>query len=166
MNGRTYFSMLARYHRWAYGRLYKSVDEVDDAGYFADRALFFRSIHGSLNHLLLVDRLWLQRLEGRPTGKVNLAEELETERRALRDGIFAQCEAFIAFVDALDEDAFDRELSYVSSDGEPFTRPRAPLIAHIVNHATHHRGQVSAALTQAGVDAPVMDLPYFLAEGR
>src|SRR5690606_17438558 len=68
MNGRKYFPILARYHRWAYGRLYERIDELGDADYHADRGLFFRSIHGSLNHLLLVDRLWLQRLEGQVTG--------------------------------------------------------------------------------------------------
>src|SRR5690606_24196207 len=145
-----------------YGRLYERVDELGDADYHADRGLFFRSIHGSLNHLLLVDRLWLQRLEGQVTGKVNLAEELEPERRALRDAIFAECERFIGYVDSLEESAFDEMHDYVSSTGEAFTRPRASLIAHVVNHGTHHRGQVSAALTQCGLDAPVMDIPYFL----
>lgn len=162
MNGKNYFSTLARYHRWAYGRLYERIDELDDADYLADKGLFFKSIHGSMNHMLLVDRLWLARLERDKTGRVNLAEELETDRQRLRDGIFRQCDAFIAFVSGLKENVFEENLSYVSSKGEALTMPRAPLIAHIVNHATHHRGQVSTALTQCGLEAPVMDIPYFL----
>ncbi|HEX6930402.1 MAG TPA: DinB family protein, partial [Gammaproteobacteria bacterium] len=158
--------MLARYHRWAYGLLYERVDELGDADYFADKGLFFKSVHGSMNHMLLVDRLWLARLQGEKTGRVNLAEALEEERTGLRNAVFSTCDAVITHVDALDEDAFDSEISYVSSAGEPFRRSRGPLIAHIVNHGTHHRGQVSAALTQCGLEAPVMDLPYFLAEDR
>lgn len=161
-----YFSMLARYHRWASARLYARVDELDDAAYAADCGLYFRSIHRSLNHILLVDRLWQKRLAGETTGRVDLAEELETDRQRLRDAVFAQCDAFIAFVDALDEARFDSPLSYVSSKGEPFTQPFAALLAHIVNHATHHRGQISTALTQFGIEAPVMDIPYFLNDTR
>ncbi len=166
MNGKKHFSLLARYHRWAYGRLYERIDELGDADYFADRGLFFGSVHGSLNHLLLVDRLWQARLEGIRTGRVNLAEELESDRTALRDAIFAQCDVLIAFVDALDETRFDADVRYVSSQGEASTRPLAPLLSHIFNHATHHRGQVSTALTQCGLEAPVMDIPYFLAAIR
>lgn len=166
MNGKAYFSMLARYHRWAYGRLYERVNEVRDADYFADRQLFFGSIHKSLNHLLLVDRLWLTRLRGEPTGKVNLAEELETGRADLERALFAQCDAFIAYTNNLAEEKIDAEIDYVSSTGEPFTMSLAPLIAHIVNHGAHHRGQISAALTKAGIEAPVMDIPYFLIAQR
>lgn len=166
MNGKRYFSLLARYHHWAYDRLFERVNELDAAAYFEDRKLFFGSIHRSLNHLLLVDRLWLARLKGEKTGRVNLAEELETDRQRLETAISEQCDALIEFVDALDEARFDADISYVSSKGEPFTMPLAPLVAHIVNHGSHHRGQVSTALTQCGVEAPVMDIPYFLIEQR
>lgn len=162
MYGKGYFSMLARYHRWAYGRLYERVNEVHDADYFADRQLFFGSIHASLNHLLLVDRVWLARLRREQTGKVNLAEELESGRQDLERAIFAQCDAFIAYTDSLVEEKIDAEIDYVSSKDEPYTMPLAPLIAHIVNHGTHHRGQISTALTQLDIEAPVMDIPYFL----
>lgn len=166
MNGKRHFSLLARYHRWAYGRLYERVDELGDPDYFADKGLFFGSIHGSLNHLLLVDRLWQSRLEGIATGKVNLAEELHAARDPLREAIFSQCDALIAFVDQLDESRFDAEWRYVNSAGEPAAWPFASLLSHLFNHATHHRGQISTALTQSGREAPVMDIPYFLAATR
>lgn len=164
MNGAAYFSNLARYQRWAYGRLFERIAEVGDDAYFADRKLYFGSIHRSLNHLLLVDRLWLARLQGEKTGRVNLAEELETGRRELEALVHEQCEKFIAFCDGLDESRLDENIHYVSSKGDAFTMPLAPLIAHMVNHGTHHRGQISTALTQLGIEAPVMDIPYFLIE--
>lgn len=157
-----YFSLLPRYHRWAYGRLYERVAELAEPDYFADRGLFFKSVHGSLNHLLLVDRLWLDRLRGIRTGKVDLAAELVRDRGALRQAIFDQCEAFIEFMDNVDVAHIAGDVDYVSSKGEALTMPFAPLAAHIVTHATHHRGQISTVLTQAGIQAPVMDLPYFL----
>lgn len=166
MNGNGYFSMLARYHRWAYGRLYDKVDLVGDADYHADLGLFFGSIHGTLNHLLLVDRLWQDRLRGVKTGKVNLAEEIETGRQALKDAIFAQCERFVADVDETSESTLDADMPFVNSKGESHAFPRGLLLAHVINHATHHRGHVSAALTRLGVEAPVMDIPYFLIEQK
>lgn len=164
MNGRYYFATLARYHRWAYARLYEKVDQVSDADYHADLGLFFNSIHRTLNHLLLVDSLWQDRLRGVKTGKVNLAEEIQTDRQELKQEIFVQCERFIADVDATSEDSLDGETPFVNSQGEPHAFRRGPLLAHVINHATHHRGHVSAALTRLGMDAPVMDIPYFLIE--
>lgn len=166
MNGKSYFNMLARYHRWASRRLYERVSELDDDAYFAERGLFFRSVHGTINHILLVDRVWLMRLEDKVTGKLNLAEEVESSRGELERAVFAQCDAIIAHVGAIAETSIDEPVSYVSSVGQPYTSPRSALLAHLFNHATHHRGQVSTALTQAGIEAPVMDIPYFLAEMR
>jgi uncharacterized damage-inducible protein DinB len=57
---------------------------------------------------------------------------------------------------------FDARERYRSLAGKAFELPFASLVLHVPNHGTHNRGQISAALTQFGVDAPVMDLPYFL----
>jgi adenosylmethionine-8-amino-7-oxononanoate aminotransferase len=96
----------------------------------------------------------------------HLAAELEAGREALKAAVFTQCEQFIADVAATPEDALNPEMTFVNSLGEQHALPRGLLIAHVINHATHHRGQISAALTQLGFAAPVMDLPYFLIEWK
>ena len=48
--------------------------------------------------------------------------------------------------------------------GEPQQRSRLEIVTHLVNHGTHHRGQISAALTALGRPAPVLDYIYALPE--
>lgn len=159
-----YFATLARYHRWASEQLYDQVDRLPEGQYFASRRLFFDSIHGTLNHILLADRIWYGRFVGKPFKLSGLDQELVEAMVPLRDEIFEQCARWSAFVEELDGERLDQPLSYTDTQGREHSYPLKFLLAHVFNHATHHRGQVSAALTQAGLPAPVMDLPYFLME--
>ena len=59
-----YFQQLAKYNQWANGRLYAAVLELPNELYRKPTGVFFGSLHGTLNHLLLTDRLWLKRLTG------------------------------------------------------------------------------------------------------
>ena len=58
------FAMLAGYNAFANGRVYGAAAQLSDAEYRADRGAFFKSMHGTLNHLLVADRLWLRRFTG------------------------------------------------------------------------------------------------------
>lgn len=159
-----YFKTLAAYHRWAYEKLYDQVDRLSDGQYHLDRAMFFDSIHGSLNHLLLADRIWYGRFIDKPFELTGLDQELEEERTRLRDAIFDQCDTWEQYIAGLTESDLASELKYRNTKGRTLEMPMVYLLGHVFNHATHHRGQVSTALTQAGLEAPVMDLPYFLME--
>ena len=63
------------------------------------------------------------------------------------------------FAAGLSDQFLDRELAYVSNDGKSYRNPAPMLLAHLFNHETHHRGQVHAMLSQAGIATPVLDLP-------
>jgi uncharacterized damage-inducible protein DinB len=164
MNLRQHLRLMAGYHLWATQRLLAEVDRVDDPDYRADRGLFFGSIHGTLNHLLVVERLWRGRLEGAASTVRSLDEELLADRGALRDALLADTGHWRGHVDAMRDDEIAGDLAYRNLQGEAFDIPRASCVLHIVNHAVHHRGQISAALTGLGANAPVMDLPYYLLE--
>src|SRR5690242_17352000 len=83
MKQREYFLALAGYHAWAGARLLKSLEPMSDADYYGDQGLFFRSVHRTLNHLLLVDKLWHGRLTGKPFAITGLGQELVEERGRL-----------------------------------------------------------------------------------
>ena len=70
------FRTMARYNRWMNERIYDCCEKLPDAERKADRGAFFRSIHGTLNHLLLGDRLWLSRFLSREFRTGSLADEL------------------------------------------------------------------------------------------
>lgn len=156
--------LMAGYHAWALDRLYAQVDALDDADYFRDSRQFFGSVHGTLNHLLLVEHLWQSRLQHSVFPATGLDQELESGRDRLKQRLVAFARGWRPFVDALDAATIAGDLNYRNLQGTAFTLPFASLVLHVFNHATHHRGQVSIALLQLGREAPVMDLPYFLNE--
>jgi uncharacterized damage-inducible protein DinB len=156
--------LMADYHAWALDRLYAEIDALADDDYFRDCGQFFGSVHGTLNHLLLVEHLWQARLRHDVFPTTGLDQQLEAERGALRRRLFAFAKGWRSFVDRQDGAAIAGDLTYRNLQGTAFTLPFASLVLHVFNHATHHRGQASIALIQMGRPAPVMDLPYFLNE--
>jgi uncharacterized damage-inducible protein DinB len=163
MNQREYFATLAGYHLWAHRRLLKSLEPMSDADYHGDRGLFFRSVHRTLNHLLLVDLLWHGRLTGKPFPISGLDQELVKERDRLAEEMLRGAETLKGLVMKLDEARFELPNPYVDTEGVARAYPLALQLAHAFNHATHHRGQVTAVITRLGLESPVLDLPYFLA---
>ncbi len=163
---RDYFLTLASYHRWAYGKLFESLKPLDDRDYRRDVGLPFGGIHGTLNHLLLVERLWLARFENRTAPYKTLAEEIDPDRLSLVADLEAQAARWTDVLVGWPGERFAAQLSYVTTEGDSRTLPVTPLFAHVFNHGTHHRGQISAIITRFGYDYPVMDLPYFLAEAE
>ena len=159
---RDYFLTLARYHRWANRLLLEKVDAVSDTDYAADQGLFFKSIHGTLNHILLVDRVWQGRITGEIFPMTGLDQVLAEDRHALRTEMARQADAWIGLITGLDEQSIGRPLKYKNSAGEPREYVLALLLAHGFNHGTHHRGQVTAALSRLGLPTPSIDLPYYL----
>ncbi len=157
-----YFRTLSAYHRWAFERLYNQVDRLSDGQYHQDRGMFFQSVHGTLNHILLVERLWHGRFVGKPYAVDGLDQELEVERTRLRDALFEQCDTWDDYIASLSETDITGILKYQNLQGRELEMPLVYLLGHVFNHATHHRGQISVALTQAGLEAPEMDLPYHL----
>ena len=156
--------LMADYHAWALARLYAEVDALSDEDYFRDCGQFFGSVHGTLNHLLLVEHLWQARMQQTVFPVTGLDQQLEPGRAALKARLQAFAHGWRAFVDGLDATTVAGDLTYRNLQGTPHTLPFASLVLHVFNHATHHRGQTSIALVQLGRTAPVMDLPYFLLE--
>lgn len=156
--------MMARYHAWATRRLFAAVDGLDDTAYRDRAGLFFEGIHGTLNHLLAVEILWRERLFQAPRTIASLDQEVHADRDALRNALLACVDEWAGIADGMDAATLGERFAYHSLDGQAHRMPRAVCLAHVFNHATHHRGQASAAVTAKGGQAPVMDLPYFLLE--
>lgn len=163
MTQREYFAMLAGYHAWAQQRLLESLQPLGDADYHADQGLFFRSIHRTLNHLLLVDLLWQGRLSGKPFPVSGLDQELVKERERIGDEMRGAAEKLQGLVSGLDEARISAVNAYVDTEGRRREFPLSLQLAHAFNHATHHRGQVTAVITRLGQESPVLDMPVFFA---
>jgi uncharacterized damage-inducible protein DinB len=162
MRQREYFLALAGYHIWADARLLKTLEPMSDADYHGDQGLFFRSVHRTLNHLLLVDLLWQGRLTGKPFAISGLDQELVKERGRLAEEMLRAAETLKGLVEKLDDSRLESPNAYVDTEGKRREYPLCLQLAHAFNHATHHRGQVTAVITRLGLESPVLDLPYFL----
>lgn len=162
-----YCRLMAAYNRWMNRRLYDAAARLDDAERKRDRGAFFGSIHGTLNHLLVADRLWLGRFRGEPYRPPSLDHELHAELADLRREREAVDDAIVELVDGLSAErlggwlAYETFLAPPGADGP--VRKEIGLLAalvHFFNHQTHHRGQVTDLLVQAGVDPGITDLLY------
>ena len=163
MNLKQHFSTLTQYHFWAFNRLYEYLESVSEANYRRECGLFFKSIHGSLNHSLLADKIWYGRCINQSFSVSGLDEELCSDRKQLEKEIKNQSAKWSDFLIEIDADKLGSIIEYRTTEGSEKSLQLANILSHIVNHGTHHRGQVSAALTQFGYPAPEIDLPYFIA---
>jgi uncharacterized damage-inducible protein DinB len=162
MTAAAHYRMFGHYNAWANSRLYDAAARLTREQYRADRGAFFKSVHGSLNHLLVTDRIWMQRFtgEGEAPNRLDaiLFENLD-ELRAARE---TEDRRIVDFVERLDDRRIEGTIKYrrVSSP-EVFEQQLAPALAHWFNHQTHHRGQIHALLTGLAGQAPELDLLIF-----
>ena len=157
-----HLQLLAAYHRWTFDVLYAALLPLDDTQYRADLGLFFRSIHRTLNHLLVADRVWFGRVAAAPYAVSGLDAELETDREKLEQALYTQSARWQDWLAAQSDTQLAAPLRYTTMAGTGFEQESASLLLHVFNHATHHRGQISAAITACGLAAPEMDLIWYL----
>lgn len=159
MDSLTHFRMLSRYNRWMNERIYEAGAGLPDAERKADRGAYFRSIHGTLNHLLLTDRLWLGRFTDSPFRVSRLDQELYGDFDEMRRERSRTDEQIDAWISGLSEARLAGPFSFTSVlDSQSRRYPLWQVVLHLFNHQTHHRGQVTTLLMQAGRDPGVTDL--------
>jgi uncharacterized damage-inducible protein DinB len=161
---RDHFSLLARYHAWATERLLtRHVAALSDDEYRRDQGLFFKSVHGTLNHLRVAEQLiWFERFARGVSPKRALNEQVETDRARLAATLLDGARAWLPLITSWDEGRFDGPLAYVTTKGVAQSLPFAATLTHVFNHGTHHRGQITAAITALGHDCPELDLVWML----
>jgi uncharacterized damage-inducible protein DinB len=145
--------MMCRYNAEMNRRLYAAAARLDDAGRKRDRGAFFGSIHATLNHLLWGDRTWMSRFDGweKPGGGIRDGLSLHDDFAGLAAARVETDARLIGWAERLDPAWLEGDLTWFSGATQrEVSRPRAVLVSHMINHQTHHRGQVHAMLTAAG----------------
>lgn len=153
------FRLSAAYNHWANTRIYDACARLGDADYRRNLGAFFGSIHSTLNHLLLADRLWLGRLQGRLPEFTGFDAELFADRTELRTARIATDAAICLHLDTIGADTLQQPLCFTSFlTGRTMRLPRWAALTQLFNHQIHHRGQVTALLSRLGVDYGAIDL--------
>jgi len=156
-----YVRVMAAYNSEMNRRIYAGAAHLTDEQRRQDRGLFWKSLHGTLCHLLWGDRQWMSRLDGWPPNTIpnpqsptliHDFDELRTER-------FKADAKMEDFASRIDEAWLDEDLRWYSGSAKKeMTKAKRGLMVHFFNHQTHHRGQAHAALTAFGVDPGDTDL--------
>ena len=153
-----YYTVMANYNQWMNQKLYAVCADIPDRERKSDRGAFFKSIDGTLNHILIGDLIWLGRFTQQPfTATLDQVlygdfSELRAERERLDLKI-------IDWSKNLTPSWLNETLTYTNSSGFTRTLPHWLLTTHMFNHQTHHRGQLTTLLNQMGYNPGVTDLP-------
>lgn len=170
MNALESLQLLARYNQWMNERLYAAAATLPESAVAQPRGAFFGSLLGTLNHLVVADTIWLQRFAQHPAQYPALRAIAAAPVPAALDAVQATTLAallpqrqtldatiatWMAQVSAAD---LDIALHYRNTRGDAHRRRFGDVLLHFFNHQTHHRGQASTLLNQAGAEVGVTDL--------
>ena len=157
-----YCKHFARYNRWQNQSIFSAAATLPDGTRKRNMGAFFKSMHATLNHVLVADYLWLSRLDGEPCAVRSLDEELYGDLDELRKQRAFTDDRLDRVVAKLTNEALLGTLTYrrMSGGGDEVTTPLAQVFMHLFNHQTHHRGQVTTLLMQCGVDVGRTDLAW------
>ncbi|HEV7310255.1 DinB family protein [Ensifer sp.] len=158
-----HFRMFADYNRWANRLLYTAAAELTDAELRESRGAFFGSVLSTLNHILVADRVWMRRFTQQGDAPKTLNAILHDDLPDLAKARTAEDARIIAWVGDLTDERLGAPLTYTSlTNPTTVTQKLGPVLAHLFNHQTHHRGQAHATLTALGRPSLTLDLVYFL----
>jgi len=162
------YQMLAAYNAWANRLLYAAVTELSEDELHRDTGAFFGSVFATLSHILVADRVWLNRFTGEGPKPKTLDEKPYASFPELKAARVQEDKRIIDYIDGLTPHQLEASFSYT-----PVTSPELvshklwPALTHFFNHQTHHRGQIHAGLTGMGKPSLSLDLIYFVrSEGK
>jgi uncharacterized damage-inducible protein DinB len=144
------------YSAWASGRLLEAAAKLTPEDLTRDFRTADQNVVGTLAHAFAADRVWLTRVKGESPSTFISEEDrrldfLAKEWPALH-------ERWKGWTDPLSDQDVQRTIAYKDIKGNPYQSPLWQILLHVVNHATHHRGQVSGFLRAMGHVPPPLDL--------
>jgi len=158
---REYCLLMARYNAWMNERLYAACAALPEEERTRDRGAFFGSIQATLNHLLWGDRMWLGRFVGPACDHAAFGTDMFQDFDDLRRERQDTDAAMLQWAGNVTREWLETTIEYRSVvDGKVRRLPAAVAAVHLFNHGTHHRGQLTTLMKQAGVDPGVTDLPW------
>ena len=162
-----HFALMAQYNAWANARLYRMAAQLTDEQYRRDVSAYFKNLHGTLNHLLVADRIWLWRMTGTGVAPTKLDAILYEDLAELTAARRVEDERLVSFVDSQTDAQFEGTLEYRMTNGSQQQQKLREVLAHLFNHQTHHRGQAHGILTALGVKEPdSLDVLWMMREQR
>ena len=160
---KSHFVIQADYQHWANEVLFSSLEHLTPDAIDSDQGLFFRSIHHTVDHMLMVSRVWLARLQGEDLS-VNYREIHHPDWRELQNALRRETRKLQSWLEAQPDTFYDGEMTYTARDGRDHRMWVRDALTHLYTQYAHHRGQVSAVATRLGAPCPEMDFVLYRRE--
>ncbi|MDJ0674221.1 MAG: DinB family protein [Calothrix sp. MO_167.B42] len=161
MVDKNYLELMAGYNQWMNDKLYRVCADISDEDRKKDMGAFFKSIHGTLNHLLYGDKAWMGRFVGKPFQVKIIGQHLYEDFEELRSERINTDQEILDWCQDLSDEWLESEFEYSSNvDGKTHILPAWVLVTHMFNHQTHHRGQATTLIKQLGYEPGITDLPW------
>ena len=151
------------YSAWASRRLVDAAAQLPAEQISRDFGTADRDILGTLVHVYAADRIWLGRIHGNPPARF-IDPHVDMHLPVLQTDWPALHDRWRAWATGLTDDSIRAQVPYKDLKGNPYETPLWQIVLHVVNHATHHRGQVSGFLRSMGHKPPPLDLIFFYRE--
>jgi len=157
-----HFQMFGAYNKWANGRIYDAASELSQDDFERNMGAFFKSMMGTLNHLVAADRIWMKRFTGEGDAPTTLDATLSRDFARLRAAREAEDARIQKWVGSLKDKELSGRFTYTTvTDMRTVSQRLAPALDHFFNHQTHHRGQAHMILTTLGRPSVTLDLAAF-----
>ena len=159
-----YFTQLFDYNYWANRRVLDAAAGLTHEELFKQNGHSWGSVHDLLVHIMSAEWIWLRRWQGESPKAVLSPDDYPTidSLRARWGGLEAELRAFVA---GQSDESLGRLVTYTNTKGKMFTLPLWQLMAHLVNHGTHHRGELAAMFALLNAPHPEDDwYLYFLSK--
>jgi uncharacterized damage-inducible protein DinB len=165
MNIRDYAVAMAAYNKWMNDKVYQLAAGLSDQERKRNLGAFFKSIHGTLNHVLVSDQSWMQHFGGQAVPTTGPDQELFADFGELASARRKMDEQIAAWASALDE-SFGREAVrfFSVAHKKEHVIPGWAAAVHLFNHQTFYRGEAMTLLIQLGKDPGQTDfawMPFF-----
>jgi len=147
------------YSAWASRRLLEAAAALPPSELTQDFGTADKSVLGTLLHIYGADYAWMERMEGRSISARPYDEGAQLDfLQAEWPKLWARWKSYAA---GLTEQSAEAEIAYLTMKGDPFRSPVWQIVMHVVNHASHHRGQAAGFVRSLGKTPPVLDLMYY-----
>ena len=161
---KSYFVVHADYQHWANEVLFTALDHLKPEFIDGDQGLFFRSIHHTVDHMLLVSQVWQARLRQESIAAPDYTRIHQPDWRELKNALRHETRRLQDWLNTQPDSFFDGQISYAAGDGKQKSNWVRDALAHLFTHYAHHRGQISSVATRLGGPCPEMDFIYFRRE--
>ncbi len=151
------------YTRWATNRLLDAAAKLTPEELTRDFGTADKSVLGTLVHVFAGDRVWIGRIHGNPPSKF-VDPERDMQLSVLQTEWPAVLDQWTAWLSSVEDAGIAAKISYKDLKGNAYQTEAWKIVLHVVNHGTHHRGQVAGFLRAMGYTPQPLDLIAYYRE--